>query len=94
MNIQFSLGMPVDAALERRMEELRTAGLPGTIQLTAGFLTIRCNSMEDLLRQLVLLAKMVDSDYERLRALIETPAPRRSPTSETEAADRELGQSA
>jgi hypothetical protein len=83
--------VPVDATLERQIEELRTAGLPGTIQLTAGLLTIRCNSMEDLLRQLVLLAKMVDSDYERVRALIERAVPRRFPGAETEAAHRELG---
>ena len=49
--------MPVDAALAKQMEELSRAGLPGTVQLTPGRLTIRCNNMEDLLRQLVLLAK-------------------------------------
>jgi hypothetical protein len=86
--------VPVDAALEKQMKELRTAGLPDTIQLTTGLLIIRCNGMQDLLRQLVLVAKMADSDYESLRALIEAPVPRRSPASETEAADRELGQSA
>lgn len=71
--------VPVDAALQKQMEELPTAGLPDTIQLTAGLLTVRCTGMEDLLRQLVLLAKMADADYERLRALIEVPIPRRSP---------------
>jgi hypothetical protein len=39
--------VPVDAALQKQMEELRTVGL----------LVIRCNDLEDLLRQLVLLAK-------------------------------------
>jgi hypothetical protein len=73
---------------------VRTAGLPDTIQLTAGLLTIRCNNMQDLLRQLVLLAKMADSDYESLRGLIEAPVPRRFPASERKAADRELSQSA
>jgi hypothetical protein len=86
--------VPVDAALQKQMEELRTAGLPDTIQLTAGLLTIRCNSMEDLLRQLVLLAKMADSDYDGVRALIEAPVSRRSPVSETKMADRDLSQSA
>jgi len=86
--------VPVDAALEKQMKELRTAGLPDTIQLTAGLLTIRCNSMQDLLRQLVLLAKMADSDYESLRGLIEAPVPRRSPASERQTVDRELSQSA
>ena len=76
------------------MEELRKVGLPGTIQLTPGLLIIHCNDMEDLLRQLVLLAKTADIDYESLRALIEAPIPRRSPVSEVEAVNRELSQSA
>jgi hypothetical protein len=86
--------VPVDAALAKQMDELRTGGLPGTIQLTAGLLIIRCNDMEDLLRQLVLLAKTADTDYESLRALIEAPVPRRSPASEAKAANRELSQPA
>jgi hypothetical protein len=49
--------VPVDAALQKQMEELRTVELPGTIQLHGGLLVIRCNDLEDLLRQLVLLAK-------------------------------------
>jgi hypothetical protein len=76
--------VPVDAALAKQMEELRTAGL----------LIIRCNDMEDLLRQLVLLAKTADTDYESLRALIEAPVPRRSPASEAKAVNRELSQPA
>ena len=86
--------VPVDATLEKQMEELRTAGLPDTIQLTAGLLTIRCNSMQDLLRQLVLLAKTADSDYEHLRGLIEATVPRRSLASETTAGDRGSSRSA
>ena len=86
--------MPVDAALAKQMEELSVVGLPGTVQLTPGMLTIRCNDMEDLLRQLVLLAKTADTDYESLRALIEAPVARLSPTSESESANRELSQSA
>ena len=49
--------VPVDAALQKQMEELRTVGLPGTIPAHGGLLVIRCNDLEDLLRQLVLLAK-------------------------------------
>jgi hypothetical protein len=86
--------VPVDAALAKQMEELSVVGLPGTVQLTPGMLTIRCNDMEDLLRQLVLLAKTADTDYESLRALIEAPVARLSPTSESESANRELSQSA
>jgi hypothetical protein len=86
--------VPVDTTLGKQMEDLRTAGLPDTIQLTAGMLIIRCNGMEDLLRQLVLLAKMADSNYESLRALIETSFPRRSPVSETKTGDQGLSQSA
>ena len=74
--------VPVDALLENQMEELGRPGLPATIQFTAGLLTIRCNDMEDLLRQLVLVAKITDKDFEGLRALIEAPVPRhhRTPT--------------
>ena len=86
--------VPIDATLEIQLEELRTAGLPDTIQLTEGLLTIRCNDMEDLLRQLVLLAKMADSDYEHLRTLIEAPVPRRSPASEATAGDRDSSRTA
>ena len=74
------------------MEELRAAGLPGTIELTAGLLTIHCDDIEDLLRQLVLLAKTADTDYERLGALIEASVPRRSPASETKAASGNLSE--
>ena len=84
----------MDTALGKQMEQLRTAGLPATIQLTAGMLTIRCDGMEDLLRQLVLLAEMAHINYEDLRALIEAPVPRRSPVSETKTGDRGLSQSA
>jgi hypothetical protein len=86
--------VPVDAALAKHMAELRTAGLPNTIQLAAGLLTIRCNGIEDLLRQLVLLAKMADTDFAGLRLLIEAPAPRRSPASETRTANLDSSQSA
>ena len=86
--------VPVDDALAKQMQELRAAGLPGTIQLTAGLLTIHCDDIEDLLRQLVLLAKTADTDYERLRALIEAPVARRSPASETKAASGKLSQPA
>jgi hypothetical protein len=86
--------VPIDATFENQLEELRTAGLPGTIQLTDGLLTIRCNDMEDLLRQLVLLAKMADSDYEHLRALIEATVLRRSPASEATAGDSDSSRSA
>jgi hypothetical protein len=81
--------VPVDAALQKQLEELRTAGLPSTIQIAAGLLTIRCNGIENLLRQLVLLAKMADTDFTSLRALIEAPVPRRSSASETRTANLE-----
>jgi hypothetical protein len=84
----------VDAALANQMEELRAVGLPETIQLTAGMLIIRCADMIDLLRQLVLLAKTTDTDYEGLRALIEAPVSRRSPVSEVDVANRKLSRPA
>jgi hypothetical protein len=83
----------MEATLDKQIEELRASGLPGAIQLIPGMLT-SCNDMEDLLRELVLLAKMADSDCESLSALIEAPVPSRSPPSELQAANRELGQAA
>jgi hypothetical protein len=50
--------------------------------------------MEDLLRQLVLLAKMADSDYESLRALIELPIPHRLPVLESKSGDQQWTQPA
>jgi len=82
----------VDAMLANQIEGLRLAGLPDTIQITTGVLTIRCAGMEDLMRQLVVLAKITDVDFEGIRALVEGPV-LRSPTMETRAADRTLGQS-
>jgi len=55
--------VPVDAALASQMEELRT-GLPGTIQLTAGLLTIRCN---DYGRSLAPTRSAPQSGRHRLR---------------------------
>lgn len=61
----------VDATLQRQMEQVEIAGLPDTIQLSPGRLTICCRDMEDLLRQLVLLAKATDCHYELLRQQVE-----------------------
>ena len=73
--------VPVDAALQKQMEELRTVGL----------LVIRCNDLEDPAPTRP-ARQSTDTDYESLRALIEAPVPRRSPASEAKAANRELSQ--
>ena len=66
----------VDTGLQRQIEEVEIAGLPDTIQLSPGRLTICCRDMEDLLRQLVLLATATDRDYELLRQQVEAPVRR------------------
>ena len=72
--------VPVDAALRQAMETAEIAGLPATIRLSPGLLSIRCADMPDLLRQLVLLAQAADRNYEDLRTRIELPI-RRHPAS-------------
>ena len=69
------------------------AGLPDTIQVTTGVLTIRCTGMEDLMHQLVVLAKIADVDFEGIRALVEGSV-QRSPATATQTADHILGRSA
>lgn len=69
--------VPVDAALQQAMETAETAGLPATIQLSPGLLVIHCGGMQDLLRQLVLLAQAADRNYEELCERVEVPIPRR-----------------
>jgi hypothetical protein len=56
--------VPMDAALRQAMETAEIAGLPATIRLSPGLLAIHCSDMEDLLRQLVLLAQAVDRNHE------------------------------
>ena len=63
----------IDATLQQQIDQLATAGLPDSIQLAPGYLTIRCTSMEHLLKQLVLVAKALDADYEAVRYRIEGP---------------------
>jgi hypothetical protein len=65
--------VPMDAALRQAMETAEIAGLPATIRPSPGLLAIHCSDMEDLLRQLVLLAQAVDRNHEALRMQIEMP---------------------
>jgi hypothetical protein len=53
------------------LPDLRVSSLPGTVEVSAGRLTIRCASFEDLMRQLVLVAQAADTDFEELRSRIE-----------------------
>jgi hypothetical protein len=59
---------------------LAGVGLPESIFVTPGRVTIECGDVEDLLGQLKLLAKALDDNYETLR-LNMNPAPRRRPMS-------------
>ena len=72
----------VDAGLQSQIDRLAIAGLPSTIQLTPGCLTIRCRGMEHLVEQLVLFAKALDTDYHALQLLVESTPPRKPVESE------------
>lgn len=50
---------------------LRVEGLPDTIDVSCGRVSIRCSDFQDLMQQLVLLAQTCDGDSEGLRLKIE-----------------------
>lgn len=75
--------VPLDASLQ---QQLQFGGLPETVRIEPGLVTIRCISAEDLLRQLVLLVHSADADLDALEAKLETAPRRRAPGSETTAA--------
>ncbi len=75
----------IDGALQQQIDHIAIAGLPDTIQFTPGCLTIRCRDMEHLMKQLVLVAKALDTDYEALQLRIES-APSRKPVDREHAA--------
>jgi hypothetical protein len=63
------------AALPQQIDHLTIAGLPDTIQLAPGSLTIHCRDREHWVEQLVLLAKALDTEYEAMPLQVEsTPA--------------------
>jgi hypothetical protein len=64
------------AALPQQIDHLAIAGVPDTIQLAPpGSLMIHCRDMEHWVEQLVLLAKVLDTDYEAMPWQVEsTPA--------------------
>jgi hypothetical protein len=74
--------VPVTPALRKQVETVASIGLPATIRFEPGRLTIACRDMEHLVEQLVLVAKSLDSDYERLQSMVELPA-RKKPLSGT-----------
>jgi hypothetical protein len=86
--------VPVDAALRQAMETAEFTGLPATIQLSPGLLSISCADMPDLLRQLVLLAQAADRNYEELRTRIELPIRRRPAGSDSMSRAENSAQSA
>jgi hypothetical protein len=65
--------VPIHPELNQHMHALPTNGLPNSISLTPGRVTIECHSMEHLLEQLVLLAKALDDNFEALRVRVEVP---------------------
>ena len=75
----------IDAALQQQIVRIAIAGLPETIQLAPGCLTIRCRDMEHLMKQLVLIANALDTDYEALQLRIES-GPARKPVDREHAA--------
>jgi hypothetical protein len=56
-------------------------GLPDSISLMPGCLTVEYYTVEHLSEQLALLSRTLDDNYEGLRARIEARIPRRSPAS-------------
>ena len=75
----------IDAALQQQIDGIAIAGLPDSIQFSLGCLTIRCRDMADLMKQLVLVAKVPDTDYEAMQMRIES-APSRKPVNREHAA--------
>ena len=49
--------VPVGSELQHQIDHMAIVGLPDTIQLAAGSLTIRCRDMNHLVEQLVLVAR-------------------------------------
>jgi hypothetical protein len=72
--------VPVTPELRKQMETVASIGLPATIRFEAGRLAIACRDMEHLVEQLVLVAKSLDSDYERLQGMVEPPARKKPPS--------------
>src|ERR1700686_5326141 len=64
--------------IRNRIDSLRPRPLrKSLVPVDAALLTIHCDDMQDLLRQLVLLAQAADRSYEALRKRVEVPLPRR-----------------
>jgi hypothetical protein len=74
--------VPIGVVLQQQIDRIVIAGLPDTIELAPGSLTIHCRDMEHLVQQLVLVAKALDTNYEAMQLRVER-APARKP------ADRE-----
>jgi hypothetical protein len=53
---------------------LAIGGLPESIRFDPGRLTITCRDLENLVEQLVLVARSLDTDYATLKQRIEQPA--------------------
>ena len=74
--------VPVTETLRQQLEVITAVGLPTTIQLAPGCVTIHCQDMPDLLQQLVQLAKALDNDYAAIQRSIAGEIPHRPVASE------------
>ncbi len=63
--------IPVGEGLRPLLDDLPATGLPSTIRLTPGMVTIYCQDMQHLLEQLVLFAKALDTNYDALQQRIQ-----------------------
>lgn len=77
---------------QKKLDRICVPDLPATIELQPGKVSIQCRNMEDLLEQLVLLAKVLDNDYDTMRHHIEQPIPRRPVASEKSALADQAGE--
>jgi hypothetical protein len=77
---------------QKSLDGISVPGLPATIELQPGKVSIQCRNMEDLLEQLVLLVKVLDNDYDTMRHHIEPPIPRRPVASERGALADQAGE--
>jgi hypothetical protein len=66
---------PLKVALPPDLRIATVCDLPANIRISSGELRISASNMEGLLESLVVLAKVLESDFEAVQTLIETPRP-------------------
>jgi hypothetical protein len=69
--------------LERQLlDQQSIAGLPPSVNLGPGALSIACRSMDDLMQQLLMVIKAIDNDYDAVQKIVEHPV-RKKPSAES-----------